>query len=284
MYHRDVSQSALSEHLLDRTTALVTGASSGIGRAMARQLAARGADVVITARRAAVLEALATELRVLASKAKVTVIPLDLSSAAAAAELYERTEGAGMTIDVLINNAGAGTHQEFIDIPWEKSAQQLQLNITSLTELSYRFGRAMAARRRGHILNVGSIGAYLPCPGYATYAAGKAYVRNFTEALAHELADRGVRVCCLCPGGTETEFQSAAGQPIPAWQKPLFMSADRCARIGLSALFGGRRNVVSGWFNKIGMWMLRFVPRRLMVWIGSVAMGKPTKALSSAEG
>ena len=262
-------------------TALVTGASSGIGAAFARALAARGADLVIAARRQAELDALAETLRK-AHVVKVDVIAIDLGTAGAAADLFARTEGAGRTIDLVINNAGFGEHQWFIEQQWERVAQQLQLNIVTLTELTHRFGKAMAARGRGHILNVSSIGAYTPCPTYATYAAGKAYVRDFSEAIAYELAPRGVRVCSLCPGGTESGFHQVAGQTVPGWMRATaFMSADRCAGIGLRALFGRRRNVVSGISNKLGMWMLRFVPRRMIVWISARSMGKP-KALPAA--
>ncbi|HVV88835.1 MAG TPA: SDR family oxidoreductase [Kofleriaceae bacterium] len=256
-------------------TALVTGASSGIGAAFARRLAAAGANLVIAARRKAELDALAEELRK-QHGVEVEVIAIDLGTADAPGELFMKTEGAGKTIDVLVNNAGFGEHRYFVDQQWHRVAQQLQLNIVTLTELSHRFGQAMAHRGRGHILNVASIGAYTPTPTYATYSAGKAYVRDFSEAIAFELAPRGVRVCSVCPGGTETEFHKVSGQALPGWMKTFaFMSADRCAAIGLSALFGWRRNIVTGVSNKIGMWMLRFIPRRMIVWIAARSMGKP---------
>ncbi len=259
-------------------TALVTGASSGIGRAFAVRLAARGARLVIAARRQAELDALALELR-RDHQVEVTVVAIDLATPTSAAELFARTEGAGHAIDILINNAGFGTHQYFLAQDWTRIQQQLQLNIVTLTELTHRFGTTMTARGRGHILNIGSIGAYTPCPSYATYAAGKAYVRDFTEAVAHELAPRGVRVCCLCPGGTITEFHQVAGQTVPGWMRAMaFMPADRCAAIGLRALFGWRRNVVSGVGNKVGMFLLRFLPRRMIVWIGAKSMGPPRLA------
>ena len=256
-------------------TSLVTGASSGIGAAFARQLAARGADLVIVARRQAELDALAGELRA-AHRVTVEVIALDLGRPDAAAALFDRTEGAGRTIDVVINNAGLGEHQYFIEQDWTRVAQQLQLNVVTLTELTHRFARAMAARGRGHLLNVASIGAYTPSPTYATYSAGKAYVRDFTEAVAYELAPRGVRLCSLCPGLTITEFHQVAGQTLPGWMKRFAaMSADRCAGIGLRALFGWRRNVVTGVSNKVGMWLMRFMPRRMMVWVAARSMGRP---------
>ena len=257
-------------------TALVTGASSGLGAAFARQLAAMGADLVITARRVENLEALARELEE-RHGIKVTVVGLDLSEPGAPAMLYAATEGKGQRVDVLINNAGGGLHQKFADAPWEKIARQMQLNVLSLTELTHLFVKAMRGRG-GHVLNVSSIGAYTPTPTYATYAAGKAFVRDFTEAVAYELRDTSVRVCCLCPGGTLTEFHLAAGQTLPGAMRATFMSAERCAAIGLSALFSGRRNVISGITNSLGMFLLRFLPRRMIVWASALIMGESREA------
>jgi hypothetical protein len=229
---------------------------------------------VITARRKDNLDALAKELTE-AHGVQVHVIALDLSEAGAAATLHARTEGEGRAIDVLVNNAGGGIHRNMVDIPWDQTARQLQLNVVSLTELTYLFAKDMLRRGGGHILNVSSIGAYTPAPTYATYSAGKAYVRDFTEALAHELRHTKVRVCCLCPGGTLTEFHQAAGQEMPKIMRVAFMSADRCARIGLSALFSGRRNIISGLSNHLSMFLLRFLPRRVIVWAAGLVMGKP---------
>jgi short-subunit dehydrogenase len=243
--------------------ALVTGASAGLGVAFARELAAAGAHVVITARRKDRLESLAEELR---SKhgVEVDVIASDLGRPEAAKQLFDATEGAGKTIDVLINNAGFGTKQPFLEQSWEKTFEEMQLNLVSLTELSKRFGQKMVARKQGAILNVASVGAYLPTPSMATYGAGKSYVRNFTEGFAAEVSGTGVRVCCLCPGATTTEFASVAGLDLPWWKKLAFMSAERCASIGLHALFRGRRNIVSGWSNTFTMFLTRFLPRRLL--------------------
>jgi short-subunit dehydrogenase len=262
---------------LQGKTALVTGASSGLGVAFARQLAAMGANLVITARRADNLAALARELEE-RHKIAVTVLPLDLSEPGAAEKLHAETEGKGHPVDILINNAGGGLHQHFADAPWEKLARQIQLNVVALTELTHLFVSAMRKRGAGHILNVASIGAYTPTPTYATYAAGKAFVRDFTEAIAYELRNTPVRVCCLCPGGTLTEFHQASGQTLPAAIRATFMTADRCAAIGLASLFGGRRNVISGLINKLSMFLLRFLPRRTMVWVTALTMGEPRPA------
>jgi len=261
--------------------ALVTGASSGLGVAFARLLAARGADLIITARRKENLEALEKELEE-KHGVSVDVVVLDLSEPGSAEKLWNGTEGAGRKVDVLVNNAGGGIHQNFVDTPWDRIAQQIQLNVVSLTELTHRFAQAMVARGRGHVLNVSSIGAYTPSPSYATYSAGKAFVRDFTEAVAFELQSTPVRVCSLCPGGTLTEFHKAAGHELPKAFRATFMSAEECAAIGLRALFGGRRNVVSGLFNKLSVFFMRFVPRRVLVWATALTMGTP-KAASSQD-
>jgi len=255
-------------------TALVTGASSGIGAAFARDLAARGANLIITARRADNLAALAKELEE-KHHVEVTVIALDLAVPGAAEALFTKTEGAGRAVDVLINNAGGGIHRNFVDIPWEDTARQIQLNVVTLTELTHRFARAMMGRGKGHILNVSSVGAYSPSPTYAAYSAGKAFVRDFSEAIAYELADTGVRVCSLCPGVTRSEFHKNAGHTPSALIRATTMSAERCAAIGLDALFSGRRNVISGIINKVSMWLLRFMPRRALVWMAALSMGTP---------
>jgi hypothetical protein len=255
-------------------TALVTGASSGIGEAMARQLAGRGADVILTARRRERLDALAADLRE-AHGVRVDVVALDLGTPGAAEELFARTEGEGRPVDILVNNAGAGVHDRFADIGWDRTASQLQLNIVSLTELTHRFVRAMLARRRGWILNVASVGAYMPVPSYATYAAGKAYVRNFTEALAFELRGTPVHVCCLNPGATATEFMNVAGHEVPRGASFALMSSERCARIGLRALFAGRRNVVAGWSNAAAVFLFRFLPRAALARLGALFMSAP---------
>ena len=229
-------------------TALVTGASSGIGKDFASLLAAGGCHVIITARREERLEALATSLRE-AHGVTIRVVAGDLSNVAFRDELFAQTETDASRVDVLINNAGFGTQTEFVKDDAARLDRQLQLNIVGLTDLTHRYAQRMVERGEGWIMNVASIGAYLPVPMYATYAAGKAYVRNFTEALAFELAPRGVTALCLNPGGTRTEFMDVAGQEFAVWQQPMIMSSERCARIGLSALRRGRRNIISGWLN-----------------------------------
>ncbi len=252
--------------------AVVTGASSGIGAELARQLAAAGADVILVARRKDRLEALAAELRS-AHGGAAEVLALDLGLPGAGKALWDATEGAGKPIDILINNAGFGSHGAFLDLPLERTLEQLQLNLVTLTESCHHFGHSMKARGRGHILNVASIGAWLSTPNYATYTAGKAYVRNFSEALAFELRPMGVVVSCLCPGPTDTEFVDVAGHAMKSWQKKFFMDAGSCARIGLEALFAERPNVIAGASNKAMMFTMRFLPRRTVTWISARMMG-----------
>ncbi|MEW5853811.1 MAG: SDR family oxidoreductase [Myxococcota bacterium] len=276
-HHASLTEAAPRRHVsvmnLSQHTALVTGASSGLGEAFARRLAAMGADIIITARRKDRLETLAADLRT-HHGVQVTVLPLDLSAPGAARELHAQTEGAGRRVDVLINNAGFGVQDRFVDIPWEKTAEQLQLNVVALTELTWLFARDMKARGRGYILNVSSIGAFLPSPFYATYSAGKAYVRDFTEAIAHELEGTGVQLTALCPGLTQTEFHQVAGHKLDAPVRAVMMSAEKCADIGLQGLFHGERTVIPGMSNKLPMFLLRFVPRRAMATIANLAAGK----------
>lgn len=260
-------------------TALVTGASSGIGVHFAKQLAARGVNLVITARRKELLEKLAGEL---SSKhgVEVTCLPLDLSDPEAAIKLLDQTEGAGKPVDILINNAAFGVFGSFSNAPWDRVNDMISVNIRALTELTHRFAVAMHARDRGHILNVSSGAGYVPVPFYAVYAAAKTYVRNFTEALAHELRRTKVRVCCLCPGAVDTEFWDVAGQGQQGMSPLLrvtMTTPDKVARVGLRALFGWRRNVIAGVVNKLVFWLARFSPRRFLVRIAGALMGKGGK-------
>jgi short-subunit dehydrogenase len=273
----------------NRKVVVVTGASSGFGRLTAEHLARHGFRVFATMRDAGGRNAdRARALRDLADRESLDlqVAELDVDEDASVDACLGDVVAAAGRVDVLVNNAGFGTQDPFLDIPWERTREQLQLNVVSLTELCWLFGGSMRSRGRGHILNVASTGAYQPVPHYATYSAGKTYVRNFSEALAFELAPEGVRVCCLCPGPTATEFTEVAGHRTSSWQSLFFMSASRCARIGLRSLFGWRRNVVSGYANKLQCFFMRFVPRRAQVWGAALVMAKPTTALvkSGASG
>lgn len=251
--------------------ALVTGASSGIGEEMARQLAAEGVHLVLTARREELLEALAKELEE-KNGVQTRVIPLDMTASDAPGILFEKTEGAGIAIELLVNNAGFGNRGDFLDLAWSDMALQLQLNVVALTELSHRFGEAMKARGGGTLLNVASVGGFLPVPGYATYGAGKAYVLSFSEALAVELGPANVTVSALCPGPTRTEFAERAGHHLAAWQEALYAPVGPCARAGLVGAARGERVVVPGLLMKFSVFILRFVPRSMRAWSAGILM------------
>jgi short-subunit dehydrogenase len=251
--------------------ALVTGASSGIGLELARHLAAEGANLVLVARRVDRLEALAAELRA-KHGVGVECIGCDLQRPDAARELFEKTEKAGKPVDVLVNNAGFGAYDEFLNVSWETTAGMMQVNMVALTQLQHLFVPAMVSRRAGHVMNVASIGAFMPCPTFAVYAATKAYVRNLTEALDYELKGTGVRAIAVCPGGTSTEFLETAKQELKSGGQAFMMTAERCARIGVNKMLSGRRLVITGLLNTLTMWALRLVPRALLPWLSAVTM------------
>ena len=260
-----------------RTWAVVTGASSGIGVEFARQLAARGHNLVLTARRLDRLSALADELRG-GHHVEVHVVQLDLGAPGAPGELLDRATSGNRHIRILISNAGFGQFGHFLDTPLQRHNDVLRLNAESLTELSWHFARHM--REHGepsHILHVASIGAFQPVPGMAVYAAAKAYVRNFSQALAYELRSTAIRVTCLSPGGTSTEFTDVAGVQLLPVARATMMTAHNVAAIGLEALFGGKPDVTSGLVNRLTGLLVRLVPRGLATWAASRAIGQPPR-------
>jgi short-subunit dehydrogenase len=264
--------------------ALVTGASSGIGAAIARLLAADGVELVLTSRRRAALEGVAAECG--ARGASVQIICADLGKPGAAAELW--TEAiAGGPIEIVVNNAGFGYFRPFTDADWERDAELLQLNVTSLVELSRRFVAARAGRtERAYLLNVASIAAYQSVPSFAVYASSKAFVRNFSEALHDELARTPISVTCVCPGGTTTEFHAQAGAGDYGWlANRSMMSPEAVAQIALRAMRKRKRTAIPGVINKLSCWGVRLVPRRVASWIAGRVLGRPRPgALPSRTG
>ncbi len=245
-------------------TALVTGASSGLGAEFARQLAARGAHLVLVARRQDRLEELARELRE-AHGVSVRVVPLDLTAPTAAATLLETLGAAGVSVDVLVNNAGFGTYGPFADEDLDRIVAETQLNVTAVTALSRAFFPQLLAAGNGLLVNVSSTAAYQPIPHIAVYAATKAYVRSLTEALWYEARGTGLRVIALAPGPTHTEFFEAAGSDKFAIGQVLAVPDV------VGAVFRAleRRNpppsVVAGVRNKVTAVAGRFVPRRVLI-------------------
>ncbi len=239
--------------------ALVTGASSGLGAAFASALAARGTNLVLTARREEPMRALATQLGS-AHGVEVAVEPLDLAAPGGAAALQERLDGRGIGPDILVNNAGFGLAGAFLDHDPGRMREMLQLDIVALTELTHLFGRRMAERGRGHVLLVASLAAGQPCPNLAAYAAAKAYVLSFGEALHVELAPR-VGVTVLSPGLMETGFFAAANYHPPASMRRSMLTPDAVAAIGLDAMLAGKPSVIAGGLNKLLAFSNRFTSR-----------------------
>ncbi len=238
---------------------LITGASSGIGEALARRLGRDRRPLALVARRTDRLERLAGELRA-QHGVEVHVLTADLTQPGACARLQSDVEQRGLTVDWLINNAGFGTHGAFAELPVEREVEEVQLNVSALVELTGRFLPAMVQRRRGAVVNVASVGGFGPGPYMATYCATKAFVLSFTESLAAELRGSGVAALCVCPGFTRTEFQQkvdtfdTTSVPAFAW-----MTADQVAEQAIAAV-GQRSVLVNGIMNGVAASLYRHLP------------------------
>ena len=244
-------------------TALITGASGGIGEDIARLLAAGGRDVVLLARSVGKLQAIADELQ-RAHRVTATVLVQDLSQPSAADAVADAIADRNLTIDVLINNAGFGTRGPFATTDPAETARMLQVNIVALTMLTRRLLPGMIERRRGRILNVASTAAFQPGPFMATYYASKAYVLSFSEGLSTETEGTGVTVTCLCPGPTQTGFQSRAKiESVRLLRVFNTMSSADVARAGYEGMMAGRALVIPGLMNKAVVQVNRISPRAL---------------------
>ncbi|HEY1188952.1 MAG TPA: SDR family oxidoreductase [Gemmata sp.] len=241
----------------------MTGASAGIGAELARVLAP-DYDLVLTARRAEPLHALAAELEQ-RHGATCHVFPLDLAVPGAAPRLFDSVRAAGLGVEVLVNNAGFGDVGSFAKADPGKVLRMIQVNVTALTELTALFLPGFVERDRGHILNVGSVAGFQPGPYMAVYYATKAYVNSLSEALHSELIGTGVTVTVLCPGPVATEFARAAGAGGRAFSAGQAMGARAVAEAGVRALRAGRRMVVPGWRNQLLLFLERFSPRGAVI-------------------
>ena len=242
---------------------LITGASGGIGEALAREFAARKSDLILIARSERKLQALAGELT-RAHGIKAQVVPLDLAQPGAAGRVADAAGAIGR-IDVLVNNAGFATFGPFATSDLAVEMDEIRLNVETLTELTKRVLPDVLAAK-GKILNVASTAAFQPGPVMAVYYATKAYVLSFSEALAFELKSSGVQVTCLCPGPTKTGFQARARQEGVRLLEVGLMDAAVVARAGVDGLFRGRAVVVPGFMNRVGAWVVRFSPRATVLW------------------
>ncbi len=245
--------------MMSKPWAVVTGASGGLGEALARDIVARGYNVVLAARGEAAMQQLATTLRD-RHDVEVAVEAIDLSAADSAADLCGRLTSAGIEPDVLINNAAFGMGGEMLTADPARLRRMLQLNIVTLTELTQQIGRQMQARGRGKILLVGSLGAYSASPLLAAYAASKAYVLSLGEALNVEMAPT-VGVTVLTPGIMEMGFGAAAGFRTSEGLRRTAVPTKTVAKIGIDALFAGKPNVVAGRMNKVIVFSSRLLSR-----------------------
>jgi uncharacterized protein len=260
-----------------KKTALVTGASSGIGEAFAHALAARGAHLVLSARSAAKLEALAAELSA-RHGVSAAAVPADLARPGGGAELADEIRRRGLTIDVLVNNAGFATYGPFEGIPPGREAEEVQLNVAAVVDLCHAFYPGMVARRSGAIVNVASTGGFAPIPFMAVYGATKAFVLSFSEALWLEGRERGVSVLALCPGATETKFFEVAGaQALFGKREPAAPVVERALR----ALARGRSSVVCGVSNALMIQSMRLSPRDMVTRVAA-SMTRPHPAPAGA--
>jgi len=252
--------------------ALVTGASAGIGKALAEELAAGGAHLVLTARRRERLEELANALRG-KHKVKTEVVAADLAKASAPEEIFAFTREKGIAIELLVNNAGFGQYGEFAKVPVQRSLEMVQVNCSAVVHLTRLYLPAMVERKHGDVLILASTASFQAVPYISTYAATKAFDLLFAEGLAEEMKPHGIRVCALCPGSTESEFHAVAGQE--KFQRKA-ETAEKVARTGLQALAAGKSYVISGLGNYLGAHGQRLAPRRFVTSIAG-GMFKPEK-------
>src|SRR5829696_695135 len=241
---------------------LITGASSGIGEAFARRLAAEGRNLLLVARSEEKLRDLSDELQ-REYKVSANFVAIDLIDFEADERLFGETEKHGLEVDFLINNAGFGSGGDFATLDLEKELEIINLNISALVALTHRYLKPMRERKSGTIINVSSAAGFQPLPFMATYAATKAFVTSFTEAIAEENRPFGIQILALCPGSTKTNFFAASGIERPVQVKGQ-QTADEVVDTAMKALGGTRSKVVSGWANYIASLSTNFVPNILI--------------------
>lgn len=244
-------------------TALITGASYGIGTAFAQRLAADGAHLILTARSGDRLETLAAELR---NKydVNVTIIEADLAQSAAPQFIFDEVQRQGLQVDLLVNNAGFGAAGDFAKQPLARQLEMIQVNVTALVALAHLFVQPMLQRRAGAILNVSSTAAFQGVPYMAVYSATKSFILIFSEALWAECRDYGVRVSSLCPGATESNFGAVAGTAKRKMRGNV-QTAEEVVDEALAALAQGRSHVVTGWNNKLMVQLERLASRKTIL-------------------
>jgi uncharacterized protein len=259
--------------------ALVTGASAGIGVALATELAASGTNLVLTARREDRLTALARDLAA-KHNIRTEICVADLADPSASDAIFAFVREKNLHIDLLVNNAGFGAYGAFATSDRARQIEMVQVNCSAVVSLTHLFLQPMLQRKSGDILIVASTASFQAVPYIATYAATKAFDLHFAEGLAEELKPFGIRVCGLCPGSTESEFHQVASQnSAPAAKRPR-ATAERVARDGLQALAAGKSYVISGRRNYLGAHFQRLVPRRFVTSIAAKLFRPPAKSKS----
>jgi short-subunit dehydrogenase len=258
-----------------RPVVLITGASSGIGAALARLYAARGHEVVVVGRREAQLNALADEIAG-GGQNRPLVIPMDLARVDTPVRIGHELGARGLEPEIVVNNAGFGLVGRAAELDRNEQLAMIDLNVRALTDLSLRFIENLA-KHRGGIINIASISAFMPGPGMAVYHATKAYVLSFSEALHTELAPMGIRVTAVCPGPVPTEFQARAGMDEAQLPPLLARSAEAVAQQAYEGLKSGKRVVVPGWGNQMVRFSVQTVPHRFLLPATDSAMKKRHK-------
>jgi short-subunit dehydrogenase len=246
-----------------KAATLITGASGGIGYELAKLFAKNGHNLVLVARNQDKLQTLADELEQ-RSDVLVKILPKDLSLTTSPDEVFAELATDSIEIDILVNNAGFQEYGPFFETDLNKELQMIQVNLTSLTQLTKLFLPGMLERGRGRIINVGSTGSFAPGPLNAVYCATKAYVLSFSEAIAEELEGTGVTVTALCPGATRTDFIAKAGMEDVGLFQGQIMNAKTVAEAGYQALMKGKRVIVPGFGNQVTVLAPRFIPRRMV--------------------
>lgn len=261
----------MSSPNLQKKNALVTGASSGIGADIARALAARGYNLVLVARREEKLRALQKEIEQ-AYSVSAQVIPLDLTLPNAAEILFQKTEGQGIEVEILVNNAGYALFGEYSEMAWEREENLYQLDMIVPAHLTRVFLKPMLARKSGYILLVASIMGLMPVPTFSSYAGAKAFMVNYGRSLSYELRNTGVSVTVAAPGTTESEFFEVSGQTMTLAEKLTLMKSPYVARVALNAMFKRKPIQVIGGASKAAVVMAKFLPSKAMSWVTYVMM------------
>ncbi|HKY21611.1 MAG TPA: SDR family oxidoreductase [Vicinamibacterales bacterium] len=257
--------------------ALITGGSVGIGAALAEVFAAHGHDLILVSRNREKLEARGREIQQKFG-VQVVCLPEDLSDPAGPRRLHEAVAGRGLDVHCLVNNAGVGLYGKFSTTELESELKMIQLNVTSVVDLTKRFLPAMIQRGSGRILNVASTAAFVPGPWMSVYYASKAFLLSFSQAIDYELKPSGISVTTLCPGPTESEFKVHAGSQRSRLFEAIVMDAPRVARVGYDAMMNGKAVAIPGFRNKLIPVAARVVPRPLLATLSHRA-ARPSEKL-----